>query len=93
MGFSNNDSDCRVDFFKSDGFKWYTTAAVHFPAVTYNMSPKQALLYSLYKYLGVAENKDNFRLKDMIAVCIDPAVEHAFPVMVNTNELSNFMFK
>ncbi|MDX1371009.1 MAG: hypothetical protein R3321_00975 [Nitrososphaeraceae archaeon] len=73
MGFTTNESMCRVEFFKpSPSGKWYTTEEVNFKGL-YEYPPHEALKIAISK-LG--------RLSDMVAVCFDPHVKHSFPVMV-----------
>lgn len=75
MGYSEDSSMVRVDFFKPTG-KWYTTEAVKW--LHYNdMIIQDAFLESLKAHFG-----DKPRLSGMWAVCLHPYHEHGHPIMV-----------
>ena len=71
MGYSNNPSMVRVDFFKASG-KWYTTEAVEW--LDYYGDTLEAFRESLKFHL-------NGRLNGLTAVCIEPYSECKTPVM------------
>lgn len=79
--YSDKPNNCRVDFFKEGG-KWYTTEAIMFDNDLYDRDPKVALCSALKRQIGN-------RLNDMDAVCLDPYVEHSFPVKVR--DWDNFL--
>lgn len=76
MGYSEDSSMVRVDFFKSRG-KWYTTEAVKWtgPYCGNESSPENAFAKSLRDHLGE-------RLSEMDAVCLHPYHEHSYPLML-----------
>ena len=77
MGYSDDSSMVRVDFFKPTG-KWYCTEAVKW---TGEYSGKflihDQFAKSLRKHLGQ-------RLSDMDAVCLHPYHEHAHPIQIKS---------
>lgn len=76
--YSENPNMCRVDFFKESG-KWYATEAIDFASVGYALHPAVALEKALAKQLSG-------RFAGMWAVCLEPYVEHPFPVMTKVPE-------
>jgi len=73
MGFSERDSDVRVDFFKTSG-KWYTTVAINMEKEYNNKNIHEALLKSIIV-------SDAFRLlEEMDAICIEPYSIVAHPI-------------
>jgi hypothetical protein len=76
MGYSDDESMVRVDFFKPSG-KWYCTEAVRW---TGGWAGKEQLIHeafakSLNKHLGD-------RLKEMDAVCLEPYHEFSHPIQI-----------
>lgn len=93
MGYSDDDSVVRVDFFKPSG-KWYCTEAVKWTGPycgsTYYMQDSarkphgrphalihDAFLQSLKDHFG-----DKPRLVDMQAVCLEPYHEYSHPISI-----------
>lgn len=74
MGYSEDDSIVRVDFFKAGG-KWYTTEAVPWTGGYDNCNIHEAFDKSLRDHLGD-------RLCEMDAICLQPYHEHSHPLMV-----------
>lgn len=73
MGYSEDPSMVRVDFFKPNG-KWYATETVKW--LTYEgVDLHSAFAESLAKAL-------NGRMSGMTAVCLEPYHVHAHPVMI-----------
>lgn len=72
--YSENAAMCRVDFFKESG-KWYTTEAINFSCCDWSSSPVDALKEALMKQIGT-------KYSGMTAVCLEPYVEHSFPVII-----------
>jgi len=75
MGYSIDESVCRVDFFKPSG-KWYTTEAVKF--TSYKGQSQDIFRESLRNHFKNTPG----RLEGMVAVCLEPYVEHSFPLMI-----------
>ena len=73
MGYSEDDSMVRVDFFKSSG-KWYTAEAVKW--LDYKGDIHDIFKRSLDGHL-------EGRLSGMIAVCLHPCHEHSHPLMIH----------
>jgi hypothetical protein len=72
MGYSDDESMVRVDFFRKSG-KWYTTEAVKWTGGWDNVSIHDAFKKSLRDHLGD-------RLSDMNAVCLHPYHRYAHPL-------------
>ena len=71
MGYSNDESMVRVDFFKPSG-KWYTTEEMKWIGYdTENIH--EAFALSLRKAFGM-------HYTDMDVICLEPYHEHAFPL-------------
>ncbi len=83
MGYSDDDSMVRVDFFKGGG-KWYTTEAVKWTGGYFSKesSPLDAFAASLRRHLGD-------RLSEMDAVCLHPYHEHSYPLMIRSGSWRN----
>jgi len=84
MGFTINESMVRVDFFESSG-KWYATEEMYwdgFYCVEYN---KDEYLYTAFRRSLEKSFGDCFR--DMIAVCLEPYQERAYPIMIKRWEV------
>ena len=76
MGYNEDDSIVRVDFFKPSG-KWYTTEAVEWVGGYYKEIPiHEAFAKSLNNHLR------GERLSDMDAICLEPYHEHAHPICI-----------
>ena len=76
MGYSEDPSMIRVDFFKPTG-KWYCAEAVKWIGAWYENveSIHDGFKYSLREHLGN-------RLSGMDAVCLHPYHEHAHPICI-----------
>lgn len=77
MGYSDLDSSVRVDFFKPNG-KWYCTEAMHWTG-PYRGLIRDDFSASLKNHL---RQSNGYRLAGLVAVCLEPYHEHAFPQMV-----------
>ena len=90
MGYTEDHSMVRVDFFGKSG-KWYCTEAVKWTGAYYGttshglatsdeiQTPHDAFVTSLKNHLGD-------RLHSMIAVCLEPYHEFSYPLMVKGSE-------
>lgn len=86
MNYSNKPSMCRVDFFKPSG-KHYKTEAVDFDGFWHdNLNGFER---ALYKHLRAETGK--LRLPDMVAVCLDPYVEHPVPRMIEVSRIEEIL--
>jgi len=75
MGYSEDDSMVRVDFFKTSG-KWYTTEAVKWTG-----GYKDVCIFDAFRQSLRDHFKDNpDRLEGMTAVCLEPYHEHSHPL-------------
>lgn len=79
--YSDSPNNCRVDFFKPSG-KWYCTETVVFFDNNYKDHPISAFKAALKHHF-----KDQTRLSDMTAVCLEPYSENAFPLMVKVSDI------
>lgn len=79
MNYSNEESACRIDFFKPSG-KWYTTAAIR---MEYESTENHlGIIAALRADPGQFRMPDGaFRFAGMWAVVIDPFHKHAHPQM------------
>ena len=77
MGYSENDSMVRVDFFKSSG-KWYTTEAVRWTGGYSHIDIHEAFKRSLRDHFKDYPN----RLYEMDAVCLEPYHEFSHPIQL-----------
>ena len=86
MGYTEDDSMVRVDFFKESG-KWYTTEAIKWIGYDGNILIHDAFSLSLFYHLY--EN-NKLRLFEMQAICLEPYHSHSHPIskMVKTIPLS-----
>lgn len=82
MGYCEDDSMVRVDFFRPSG-KWYCTEAVKW--LTFcgmhdqgGLSPVEAFVEALASHLGKTET----RMDGMLAVCLHPYHQFAHPVSI-----------
>lgn len=87
MGFNEDDSYVRVDFFKASG-KWYTTEAVKWTGAYLASDPvgNQTKTQSIHDAFAQSL-RDHFkdrpgRLSDMDAVCLEPYHEHSHPIQI-----------
>lgn len=77
MGYSEDDSMVRVDFFKTSG-KWYTREAVKWTG-----GYKDVWIFDAFKQSLRDHFKDSpGRLEGMTAVCLEPYHEHSHPLML-----------
>ena len=85
MGYIDDDSMVRVDFFKPGG-KWYCSEAVRWTGGYGDVEIHTAFKISLQDHFRADPN----RLNGMVAVCLEPYHEHAHPLMLkdwsDTNE-------
>ena len=72
MGYDEDDSMARVDFFKESG-KWHTTEAVKWH--DYDGEIFEAFRNALRRHT-------NGRLSGMTAVCLEPPHARPFPLMI-----------
>lgn len=83
--YSEHPDHIRVDFFKQNG-SWYTTEEVEWVGPWKAEGAK--LIYdqfaeTLIRHLrGTAQDSNYIRLSDMLAVCLEPYHENAFPLMM-----------
>lgn len=80
MGYTEDDSMVRVDFFKPSG-KWYTTKAIKWDR--YSMRDGNGnceLLSETFK--RCLDEQIGVRLSGMIAVCLEPYAETSYPIML-----------
>lgn len=81
MGYSDDDSIIRVDFFKPSG-KWYTTEAVKWTGEYSSGLIHEEFAKSLRDHF-----KDNRkRLSDMDAICLKPYHQHSHPIQIKNGE-------
>lgn len=86
MGYSEDDPIVRVDFFKHEGRaesaskKWYCTEAVKWVGGFDSPVLIDAYRQSLTDHLRKEDGGG--RLCGMLAVCLEPHHEHAYPVAV-----------
>jgi hypothetical protein len=76
MGYSEDDSMVRVDFFKPSG-KWYCAEAIKWTGA-YKSEEQHigdAFAKSLRDSLGD-------RLSEMDAICLEPCHEHSHPIQI-----------
>ena len=71
--YSANPGNCRVDIFKPGG-KFYTTVVVDFTDF-YNDLTVDAFRKACAKAFSD-------RFQGMTAVCLDPCVDHSYPVLI-----------
>jgi|WetSurMetagenome_2_1015567.scaffolds.fasta_scaffold107942_3 hypothetical protein len=81
MGYTENDSMVRVDFFKPSG-KWYNTEAIKWDRY-YSIDPKTGELeFPAQTLRRCLDEQLGNRLSEMIAVCLDPYCENSYPIML-----------
>jgi len=88
MGYSDDSSMVRVDFFKESG-KWYCTEAVRWTGAWRGKIAGGQMLHdawhkSLFDHLRQPDG--TVRLSDMIAVCLEPYHENACPLMCRVKD-------
>lgn len=88
MGYSDDDTNVRVDFFKESG-KWYTTEAVKWTGGSTDILIHEAFIISLENHLH-KEGSAELRLSGMTAVCLEPYHENAHPLMVKVQRLAEY---
>lgn len=76
MGYSEDESMVRVDFFKPTG-KWYTTEAVKWTGEYKDCCIFQSFRKSLRDHF-----EGSNRLSDMDAICLEPYHIHAHPIIL-----------
>jgi hypothetical protein len=76
MGYSDDDSIVRVDFFKPSG-KWYTREAVKW---TGEFTSRGHLIHE--EFAKALRDALGDRLTDMDAICMEPYYEHPFPIQI-----------
>ena len=77
MGYTEDDSMVRVDFFKSTG-KWYTTEGIKWTG-SCEVDIFTGFAKSLRDALG-------YRLSEMDAVCLEPYHGEAFPLQIKDGD-------
>lgn len=88
MNYTDDAFMVRVDFFKESG-KWYTTEAVRWTGGYRDVLIHRAFIASLENHLQ-KEGKAELRLSGMTAVCLEPYHEHACPIMMTVERLSEY---
>lgn len=82
--FSKDPSHVRVDFFRAEHFKWYTTEEVPWLTWSYDggkgLLIQDAFLEALRNHLRLPTG--GLRLSGMLAVCLDPYYENDYPIAV-----------
>lgn len=74
MGYTDDESMIRVDFFRPSG-KWYTTEAIRWMG-SYEKDLFEGFAKSLREHF-----KDNpNRLSEMDAICLDPYHKNTYPI-------------
>ena len=90
MGYSEDDSMVRVDFFKPSG-KWYCTETVRW--LTYHSLSSQLegkLTHDAFREALENHFNDNpGRLRGMTAICLEPYHEHAHPISIIIGRVQN----
>jgi hypothetical protein len=79
MGYTDDETMVKVDFFKDTG-KWYTTEAMKWDKYTSGEDGNYEDIKDIFKRCLRQHLKG--RMNDMIAVCIEPYHQHAHPLMV-----------
>ena len=82
MGYINDDSYVRVDFFKQSG-KWYTTISMQW--IGYYGDIKDEFKKSIKEFF---KDKD-YTFEDFDAICLDPYNIHSHPLMIKNGEWRN----
>jgi hypothetical protein len=76
MGYSNEESSVRVDFFKEYG-KWYTTEAI-----IWTGSYSDGLIHDEFRKSLSDHFNGSKRLTGMWAVCLEPYHVNSHPLMI-----------
>lgn len=84
MGYHDDNSMVRVDFFKPSG-KWYTTEAVKF--LYYNEGD---IHFAFAKSLCEHFKDSPGRLSDMDAICLEPYHIHNHPIMLKEGQWDRY---
>ena len=86
MGYSEDPRMVRVDFFKPSG-KWYTTKDVKWTGSWEKSLVEEEFAVSLLAHLKT-EASEELRLRDMVAVCLEPYHTHEYPVSVKIVDIT-----
>ncbi len=84
MGYTEDDSYVRVDFFKPSG-KWYTTEGVKWTG-----SYHEGLIHDEFAKSLVSHFKGTKRLSEMDAVCLEPSHIHSHPIQIKNGGWLNW---
>jgi hypothetical protein len=85
MGYIEDDSMVRVDFFKHSG-KWYTTEAIKWDRYL-SRNPNTEELELIHEtFRRCLDEQLGERLREMIAVCLEPQHENAHPLMIDRSK-------
>jgi hypothetical protein len=85
MGYSQDETHVRVDFFKEESGKWYTTEELVMPNTGYRaLSPVHAVEDALIEHLR--EPQGYVRMRGMTAVVLEPHHQASYPVMIKVEE-------
>ena len=89
MGYTEDESMVRVDFFKNSG-KWYTTEAVKWTGewIREGQLIHAAFAKSLQDHFGTT-----LRLSEMDAICLHPYHELAHPICLRCGSWNNKEYK
>lgn len=79
MGYNEDDSMIRVDFFKASG-KWYCTEAVKWTGDWDDGLIHDEFAHSLVSHL--TQEDGSLRLSEMTAIALEPYHQHAHPLML-----------
>ena len=83
MGYTDDPSMVRVDFFRPSG-KWYTTESIKWIEWSHQ---KDGDIYKIFKQSLDEQLKG--RLSEMVAVCLEPYHELSFPLMIFPKDINN----
>lgn len=90
MGYSNDSKQVRVDFFKESG-KWGYTEAVEWTGQYRDSQVAREFALSLRNHL-LQDDGHILNHSGMIAVCLEPYHENAYPLMLRVDDLFNPAF-
>ena len=81
MGYNSDDSMVRVDFFKESG-RWYSSEDMKWDrySVIDERGDIELINDTFKRCLDKTFGKDAY--EGMIAICLEPYHEHAFPLMI-----------
>lgn len=90
MGYSDDPSMVRVDFFKPSG-KWYCTEAVkwtgkYFGKYEKGIEIREDVQLPLDAFATSLCNHLDNRLSEMTAICLEPYHEFSYPLMLKNGE-------